>query len=443
MTPFACQIYDESLLEGPAPSSVPKDQWGSGIGWWSSKTPEGCLSAGVPTAEQRPKNAGGDDIDPIFVAVSSMALGSLDRNQTASEDAWQDLGFDLDGLCSASEGCETPQFEVPCKSIGASPPDGRSCRDNSFGKLENEAVQLQGIGKEFGLNNDGFNCALCRGDYNFVIRISEWNGTDNDSNVRIDLFPSPGLSDKPTWKCDLTSPEGSWKKNPCWTEDDEWVVQDTGVVGADPISGSAVLNDPSAYVREGYIVGQLPSDALFWFPGESAARAYPLTIQRGVFAGRILNKDGKYVIEDGTIAGAAKVSDMIDGFELLGVCSGHPLYSSVTFFVNGGADSLATGAVSPEATCDSVSVGIGFNARQATVAKTKVAATPLPGCGTGGQGGADGGLGGSSGSGGTGGGSGGASGGSGGGSGGTGGASGGTGGASGGSGGTPADAGSD
>jgi hypothetical protein len=452
-------VYDESLVEGPAPTAVPKDQWGSGVGWWSKKTPEGCISAGVPTAEQRPKNTGGDDIAPIYVAVDSMALGSLDRNQAPGEDAWKDLGFDLDGLCTASDGCTTTQFEVPCKSIGASPPDGRSCRDNSFGKLESEAVQLQGIGKEFGLNNDGFNCALCRGDYNFVIKISEWNGTDNDSNVRVELFPSPGIKTKPSWSCDLSAPEGAWKKNPCWKATDEWLAQDVGVVGDDPITGKAVLSDPSAYVRDGYVVGQLPADTAFWFPGESAARAYPLTLQRGVFAGHILQKDGKWVIEDGTIAGHAKVTDMIDGFEQLGVCSGHPLFSSITFFVNGGADSLATGAVSPDATCDAVSVGIGFNAREATIAKTKVAATPLPGCpngGAGGQGGASGGTGGGTGgtggaSGGTGGGSGGASGGTGG----TGGAAGGTGGsagaggASGGSGGVggtgaaPPDAGSD
>ncbi len=462
LSPFACQVYDESLVEGPAPSAVPKDQWGSGVGWWSSKTPDGCISAGVPTAEQRPKNAGGDNIDPVYVAVDSMALGSLDRNQSAgSGDAWKDLGFDLDGLCSASEGCETGQFEVACDSIGAPPPDGRSCRDNSFGKLEAEAVQLQGIGKEFGLNNDGFNCALCRGDYNFVIKISEWNGTDNDSNVRVELFPSPGITTKPSWSCDLNAPEGAWKKNPCWKATDEWLAQDVGVIGDDPITGKARLSDPSAYVRDGYVVGQLPADTAFWFPGESAARAYPLTLQRGVFAGHIFQKDGKWVIEDGTIAGFAKVTDMIDGFEQLGVCSGHPLYSSITFFVNGGADSLATGAVSPDATCDAVSVGIGFNAREAKVAKTKVGAAPLPGCpsgGAGGQGGASGsgGTGGASGgsggaSGGTGG-SGGSSGGTGGSSGGTGGASGGTGGASGGgsggtggtsSGGAPADSGSD
>ncbi|MEZ4227484.1 MAG: hypothetical protein R3B13_41480 [Polyangiaceae bacterium] len=429
LAPFACQVYDESLLE-PASTEVPKDQWGSGVGWWSTKTKDGCISAGIPTADQRPQSSGGDDIPPVFFAVSSMALGSLDRNQEPSKDAWQDLGFDMDGLCSASPGCETAQFELPCKSIGASPPDGRFCRDNSFGKLENEAVQLQGIGKEFGLNNDGFNCALCRGDYNFLIRISEWNGTDNDSNVRIDLYPSPGLTTKPSWSCDLSSPEGTWKKNSCWTKADEWQAQDTGVVGSDPQTGSATLNDPSAYVRDGYIVGQLPADALFWFPGESAARAYPLTLQNGVFAGRLEKKGDEWVVEDGTIAGAAKVTDMIDGFELLGVCAGHPLYSSITFFVNGGADSLASGAVSPEATCDAVSVGIGFRAREATVSKQTVAAKPLPGCPTGGTGGADAGADGSAGSGGSAGTGGAASGGA---------SSGGTGG----SGGSPADAGSD
>ncbi len=393
----ACKVYDESLVEGTPPAgNVPKEFRGSGVGWWSTKTSNGCISAGVPTADGRPKNAGGDNIPHIYVAVRSMALGSLDRNQEPTEGAWKDLGFDLDGLCTSSDTCpQDPGTTLSCKTIGAIPPDGRYCRDNSFGKLEAEAVNFQGVGKEFGLSNDGFNCALCRGDYNFIIQISDYNGQPNDSNVRIDLYPSPGIETKPGWQCSLSTAEGAWKANECWTKDSKWTIQKDTFDGQIPADGDlppAKLNDPSAYVRDGYIVGQLPADALFWFPGESAARAYPLTLQGGVFAGRLEQKDGTWVIEDGTIAGRAKVSDMLGGFALLGVCEGHEFYGPINLFVNGALDVLANGSVSPEATCDAVSVGIGFRAEEASFSTTPVDVTPLPGCpvdgGTGGAAGA-------------------------------------------------------
>lgn len=377
----ACAVYDESLLEGSG--AVSKDLWGSGVGWWSSKRADGCVSAGVPRSDQRPSGASGDGVGPLYFAVRSMALGSLDRDQEPTKDAWKELGFDLDGMCTASDTCPTAAYAVPCQTIGVTPPDGNYCRDNSFGKLEAEAVQLGGVGKDFGLSNDGFNCALCRGDYNFVIKITGWNGQPNDSNVRIDLYPSPGITQKPSWVCSLQAADGAWRSNPCWTTADEWAVQEGSFEGAIPSSGdlpNAKLNDPSAYVRDGFVVGQLPADASFWFPGESAARAYPLTLQGGIFAGKLSEQDGSYTIEDGTIAGRAKVVDMIQGFRELGVCEGHEFFGPINLFVNGGTDVLANGAISPEAACDAVSVGIGFRAEQASFSRTAAAVTPLPGC---------------------------------------------------------------
>ena len=402
----ACKVYDESLLEKQAAGDVPKDLWGSGVGWWSSKKANGCISAGVPTADQRPKNTGSDKIDPLYFAVRSMALGSLDRNQEKTPGAWMDLGFDLDGLCTGSETCpEDPGLNFACKTQGAVPPDGRYCRDNSFGKLEGEAVGLGG-GKDFGLSNDGFNCALCRGDYNFLIKISDYNGQANDSNVRIDLYPSPGIETKPGWACNLNTAEGAWKANECWTADSKWTIQTKSFEGSIPATGdrpAAVLNDPSAYVRDGYVVGQLPADALFWFPGESAARAFPLKIQAGVFTGRIEQQDGAWAIEDGTIAGRSKVTDMVDSFQQIGVCDGHPLFSGINLFLTTGADVLANGSVSPEANCDALSIGIGFRAEQASFSRTPVDVTPLPGCPPDGGTGGSAGTGGSGGTGGTGG----------------------------------------
>jgi hypothetical protein len=143
----------------------------------------------------------------------------------------------------------------------------------------------------------------------------------------------------------------------------------------------AKLNDPSAYVRQGYLVGQLPSNASFWFPGDrGAVAAYPLKIQQGVFAGKIVQEEGVWRIEDGTIAGRAKKEDIMGAFEDLGLCQGHEYFGTMLTYVSSSLYVLASGAVSEEATCDSLSVGIGFEAEQANVTRTSVGFAGLPGC---------------------------------------------------------------
>lgn len=384
--PSACDVYDESLLQKPKGAKgapIPRDQWGSGLGWWSYKRADGCVSAGMPTVEDRPKNTPSGDVGELVFALRSMALGSLDRKGEPTDGAWKNLGFDLDGLCSLSPTCKSNDEAFACDPATGQSPDGNECRDNTFGHLEADAVSLQGIGKDFGLSNDAFDCALCKGDYNFVFRVTKWNGQPNDDSVRVDLYPSPGLEkERGAWKCDMDAPVGSWKKNGCWTIDDRFTIQ-TGTYDG-TLTGESLppanLNDPSAYVREGYIVAQLPENTLFWFPGKSAAWAYPLKLQRGFVVGKLEQVDGEWRISDGTIAGRARSSDLIESFGQLGLCPGHPLYALATGQLGLNADVIWNGVNDDSERCDSLSVGIGFEAAQAKFAGAPRDPVSLPGC---------------------------------------------------------------
>lgn len=405
---YACQVYDESLLDSDDSASyaVPPEQWGSGVGWWSDERGSECVSAGVPTVDDRPKSTGGESVAPLYLAIDSMALGSLDREGNGIDDdvpsAWKDLGFDLDGLCTNSESCPSVPLELSCQSRGALvPQDGNQCRDNTFGRLENEAVSLPSLGRKYGLSNEAFNCGLCRGQFNFVIKISDWNATPNDSNVRLDFYPSPGIQREATWEC-AAGPDRTWRGNGCWTLDDAFAIQAGTTDGDRLVDGElpdAILNDPGAFVRDGYVVGQLPPNALFWFPSDanqpSQINNFPLKMQGGVVAGRLVKDGDTWRMEDGTIAGRAKKDDLIGGFELLGLCSSTAGldYDTMVTFVGTYADVLANGSNSPEAECDALSVGIGFKARQAAFATTDtfVPAAELPGCPEG-DGGVDGGA---------------------------------------------------
>lgn len=389
----SCKVYDESLLGGTKGTPVPPDQWGSGIGWWSTKGTNGCISAGLPTQADRPKSTASDELAPLYFAISSMALGSLDRNGDKTEGAWKSLGFDIDGLCTNSDTCEAEVTELPCTPKAAISGDGRECRDNTFGHLESDAIALQGLGKDFGLSNDAFNCALCRGDYNFIFRVSKWNGTPNDESIRLDLYPSPGLEKTPSWSCEIDAPIGDWKKNTCWTQADRWTIQKNtfdGVLEPGKDLPNALSNDPNAYVKDGYVVAQLPENTNFWFPGKSAAWAYPLKLQRALVVAKLTQTETGYRVEDGTISGRARTNDLVSAFADLGLCDGHSLYVLMKSQIELNADVLWNGTNSEQASCDALSVGIGFEADLAGYGGERDPVT-LPGCPLTTDGGTDGG----------------------------------------------------
>ncbi len=372
----ACDTYTPALLE-PEPLRVPARD---GVGWWSGEGDRGCFSTRTPTAESRPKNTSPADLGPITMAFSSMRLGSLDRAGNLDANAWKDIGMDLDGRCTGSDTCEGQDSPFTCApTVPQVAYDGNYCRDNTFGRLEYQAGLVPEISKKYGLSDDAFNCALCVGHYNFLVRVSGYNGEADDESVRLDLYPSPGLEQVLPWNC----ADPTWTQRPCFTPDMPWTVQSD--VLAEPRGGpdlpDSVLFDDQAYVRQGYIVASLPDDTLFWFPGYKAlVVAYPIRFQRSVVTGRLARgNDGSWRIENGVIAGRSRGADIIKSFRLIGFCESDPNYRLMSDFVEKNLDITADGSSDPNVTCDAMSVGLSFEALQATAGKVATVA-PLVEC---------------------------------------------------------------
>jgi hypothetical protein len=398
---YACNVYDPSLLELDKTDRPPSK---NGIGWWSKKDEKGCFSAGVPTEGDRPPPKGDKDVGPITLAVRTMRLGSLNEQQALDPNAWQDIGFDIDGVCTASETCDVAGSELPpqsCKAgASALPRDGRHCRDNTFGRLEHAAALVPELSKKYGLSDDAFNCALCVGHYNFLIKITGYNGEADDDRLRVDLYPSPGLEKPFPWDC--TQPD--WRQKPCFTPDMPWTIQEDVLTEKRPGPDlpSSKLFDDNAYVREGYLVTHLPGDTLFWFPGYAGVVvAYPLRIQQGVVAGKLVRgPDGVYRIDDGMVAGRTKGEDLVKAFRLIGLCeTTDSNYSIMTDFISANVDVITDGRSDPNVPCDGMSLGIAFTALQAKAGRLETV-EPLVECvqpktklNPGPDGGADGGTG--------------------------------------------------
>ncbi len=364
-----CKVYDESmLLEAGFAGSPPPAARDYGVGWWSGADPAtSCYSARRPSAADRPATTSDADIGALIFGIRTMRLGSRNLNGDLDPKAWQDIGFDLDGMCTNSTTCPTSgEPKVSCKPTSASiPADGSYCRDNNFGNLEYLISTTPDIQNRFALSDPSFNCSICKGAYNILFRITGYNGEPNDSSIRIDIYPSPGLDQLKPVNCS----GDTWDTSACWTSDDRWEIQSTYVpshTSADN-TGDSTLYDPSAFVRDGYVVASLPANTLFWFPGDrGVALAFPLKLQGGIVTGKLVkDTNGQWSLEDGMIAGRLKATDAIEAFQMLGLCPGDALFAGAQLMANTNADVLSSGDTAPDATCDAISVGIAFTASAA------------------------------------------------------------------------------
>ena len=371
-----CSVYDESLL-APSTSAITAK---GGVGFWSGPGDRGCFSARMPTEADRPAHGSDKVLPPIYLAVQSTRLGSLNEDGGLDNNAWQDIGFDLDGVCTGVESCTGDDSPPSCKpTVPQISTDGHDCRDNTFGRLEYAASLIPELTKKYGLSDDAFNCALCVGDYNYLFRISSYNGEPNDDKVRVDLYPSPGLDKPLPWDCK----DPSWKDHPCFTPDEQFQATPESMTTpqAGPDLGDAKVFDDNAFVRDGYVIVKFPDETLVWFPGYKAlVVAFPILMQKGLVAGKLTHDgDGVWRITDGTIGGRVRGGDLVRSFRELGLCDADVNYSVMVDFVNKNLDVLADGRNDSNATCDAMSAGIAFTAQQVVAGKLS-SVEPLKEC---------------------------------------------------------------
>lgn len=389
---YACDVYDSSLLvpEGTGGAGGVSDAGSdvsSGGGadkqpFWPHQTGNGCDTQGVPTADQRPAVDDGDDLTPLYLGMNSIRFGSAkdDKARTPDPDAWKSLGFDLDGRCTNSPSCTGGPAEASCKNSKGSADDGVDCRDNAFGGFFSAIDQIPAL-VPFGFSEAHWNCALLHGEYSILFKISGYNGTLNDPKVRVDLYSSDGAEAISHNICG-TSGSGlpsDWYNNAAWLEFDpfrisaRYLTKQTGFEkGTLPDS---IYADADAYVRNGYLIVQLPDPTELWFNGARGgghSTGTRLVIHRGVIAAQLVLgfQDENWTIPAGTLGGVVKPSEVVAGLREVGMCENlcgadRPLLD----YLDRRADALLAGDPNPDAECDGLSLGIGFTAKEATPGK--------------------------------------------------------------------------
>jgi hypothetical protein len=374
---------------------------GSTAPWWPYTTEAGCLSAGLPKPSDRPAVADSDSGAPIYLAFSNLFLGTATYDFTTTpptitpnSNAWQDLGYDIDGRCTNSATCKTsngrPITELACDNQNLTPYDGNLCRDNIIGHLYGIGSGTPDLSTFFGFTEEDANCELKRGGEGTILKISAYNGELNDPQVRLDMYSSLGLVTLPRWKCRAASDQPidpAWPSQADWLPNQPWIVAQQSIslaaTGTGPDLPESNNADPTAYVRNGYLVAQMADHSAFWFPGDNtAARTPRIIMHRGVLIAKLEKaQDETWIINDGTVVYVTLPHDLLLSFREIGYCENMcAQYGVVKSYINTNLDALSNSDQwFPTTPCDGLSAGIGFRARQATalVADIKPAIDPV------------------------------------------------------------------
>ena len=366
-----------------------------GENWWAYTTPEECESAGVPENADRPTTGGtGSELAPIYLATTRMRFGSAadDPPLSPDENAWKDLGFDLDESCTASETCVVdggPLVQHACKNSLLVPFDGNHCRDNQIGKLFPVAALSPFVGPLFGITEPDWNCAFHRGEFSIFFKVSGYDGSANDPSVRVDLYTSIGLQTLPNWTCTggpQGGPPSDWFNQAPWLHTEPWKIAQRSIALSAQDAGSDLPDakhaDPAAFVRDGWLFAQLPAGAEFWLDGERGhVPGFRLQLHRGVLVGKLGKKlDGTWTLTKGTVGGVVLPSEILSAFREIGFCENMcEAYGSVVQYLNTNQDALSsTSQKLPETACNSLSIGIGFEARQAMATSADIEPVKAP-----------------------------------------------------------------
>jgi hypothetical protein len=358
--------------------------------WWRYTNAQNCQSEGVPLASDRPDSAcEGSSIPAIHLAMSRLRLSAQDDAALSpSETAWRDIGFDLDKRCTSSETCQAsgqPINEQGCRQGGATLPfDGNQCRDNEIGKLFRTMSSAVTLGTWFGLTEADWNCELHRGGFGILFTISEYNGALNDPQVRVDVYSTVGVETLPGWAC-RARPEDpldpAWTSHAPWSPSQPWKIARRSLALTSSGGGTdlprARYADPAAFVRNGYLVAQLPPGTELWLNGaRTPTPGFRVILYRGVLTGALVKlPNGTWTIDDGTLGGAVFPSDWVSGLREIGFCENMcAAYNTLRVQVMESADALAaTLDILPTADCDALSLGAKFQARQATATAANIA----------------------------------------------------------------------
>ncbi|MBX3225057.1 MAG: hypothetical protein KF795_31360 [Labilithrix sp.] len=312
---------------------------------------QGCGSdsdnGGGGTAAQTGKTVPAEEGDPTTAteervfALNSISLGEADRAGNKNKDAWKGYGYNLDGLITSVSGATSPDLERVCKRAQGAPAtvhqDGDEGTDNTFGK---EILKL--LDPFTPTPSKSITEALVAGDFTIMLKVVGLNDDAAQTNT--------GLSGTL-----LVGGKFSEDKAPTFTTADDWPYNQDPQVG---ISG--------AYINKGVFVNGT-GGASVKLSLSISGQSLSLTINKAIISFK--HNPGTKSLEEGTIAGVINTEEFVNGISAVAgrfstdLCSGSTV-EGIKGSIRQASDMLADGSQDPTKSCDGISIGIGFTAKQ-------------------------------------------------------------------------------
>jgi hypothetical protein len=311
-------------------------------------------------------------------AVSKLFLGETNRDGTQNKaNGWKQYGYNLDGRIST-----TASTDVCKPNAGAAPsvpyPDGDQGIDNSFGK--NILPTILGLEPA---PSTSITDSINEGSFTVMLSL-EGLGPDPDYNpMTTQLYGG----------ADLGAP-------PAWDGNDMWPVIPELLAGdMTDITRSQVVFPESYLVGNTWVSGSKGTVTL-----NLAIQGYSLSL---TIAAALISMDlneSHAEATNGTIAGVletevliTELQKVVGGFQP-SLCEG-PTIEGILNQIRQASDIMKDGTQNPNATCDGISIGIGFEALPVQLGAIAPPAPPSPDpcAGTGGGGTGGGGTGGAGG----------------------------------------------
>jgi len=293
-----------------------------------------------PAGDPKPSGTG----KTVWLIAKHFYLGTQTITGTTSKDAWKDLGYDIDRVCT-DQAASIANTGTCIRNPAAKPDvltDGDGCRDNNWGSQLLPLVSFYDAVFE----NEG-NAAIEKGVNTWILRLTDLDDGTDDPYVPGALYKAAYWSDY-----GVTTPK--------FDGTDVRQVDSDSVIDHD-------VNKPSTTFPHGFLAGNV------WVSGdgEDIVAAVPIATIKTTFhmVGGVLtlplsNDHTSGTI--GTLAGAIPSSTFDSLLQPVaaaaGFCPGSDLYNALQARVQQYVD-VVGGAPNLQDTtkpCDAMSIGLGF-----------------------------------------------------------------------------------
>ncbi len=278
---------EPSTPEAGTPDTAPLAESGA----VDSSTPETgptCTALGIPDRPDASSVDAAGDLAAIHMAVKLLDFG-IDKTAAAP-------GFNLDHACSptvATSTCATKIDEATFDKYG---------KDRNAQGIDNAGFGLLGylsyLGSAFAPVS--INQRLADGEYGIVLRLANWNGTPDDDDVIVEVFPAIGAWNHPDGGA-LTP-----GAKPTFTADDQWMRDRRfqNVVDASRIKSA------TAWVTGGQLVASFQSVTLpISVPDDP--KPLDVIVQEGYLSGALVADGASWRVTNAVIGGRWRTNDML------------------------------------------------------------------------------------------------------------------------------------